>query len=103
LSINPHSHPLVPSLGLTPCKKLLSPEYFSKDGNISEGTSEMPAITTENLKSEKMQSPKFLAHFVLRTSYESYENMIEFYENFLSGTVIPSENIAFIRYDEEHQ
>lgn len=76
--------------------------FFSKDENISQPTSKMPGITTENQKPEKVPSPKFLAHFVLRTSYENYENMIEFYENFLGGTVIRAGDISFLRYDKEH-
>jgi catechol-2,3-dioxygenase len=50
----------------------------------------------------KMPSPTKLAHIVLRTSFENYDNMIDFYTTFLGGITLPHENISFIRYDDEH-
>jgi catechol-2,3-dioxygenase len=59
-------------------------------------------MTTTALEGSKIPSPTKLAHIVLRTSFENYDKMIDFYKTFVGGVVIPSENISFIRYDDEH-
>lgn len=51
--------------------------------------------------STKVLSPASLAHVVLRTS--NLQKMVEFYINFLGGTVTyGNDMISFITYDEEH-
>lgn len=51
--------------------------------------------------SAKVLSPTTLAHVVLRTA--NLERMVEFYTQFLGGTVTyGNEMISFITYDEEH-
>jgi catechol 2,3-dioxygenase-like lactoylglutathione lyase family enzyme len=59
-------------------------------------------MTTEALHVSKAPSPIKLAHFVLRTSFENYDKMIDFYTNFVGGVVSSHEDISFIQYDNEH-
>jgi catechol-2,3-dioxygenase len=59
-------------------------------------------MTTTALEGSKIPSPTKLAHIVLRTSLEKYDKMVNFYKTFVGGVVIPSDNISFIRYDDEH-
>lgn len=50
---------------------------------------------------KKVLSPTALAHVVLRTS--NFKNMVDFYTNFLGGSVTyGNEMISFLTYDEEH-
>ncbi|RFU24000.1 hypothetical protein B7463_g12339, partial [Scytalidium lignicola] len=59
-------------------------------------------MTTTGSDVSKQQSPTKLAHFVLRTSPEHYNKMIDFYTTFVGGIVSRHEQISFIRYDDEH-
>jgi catechol-2,3-dioxygenase len=59
-------------------------------------------MTTEAFNVSKAPTPIKLAHFVLRTSSENYDKMIDFYTNFVSGVVSPHGDISFIQYDNEH-
>jgi hypothetical protein len=61
-----------------------------------------PAMTATPSEGSKIPSPTKLAHIVLRTSFAKYDKIVDFYKTFLGGVVIPSDNISFIRYDDEH-
>ena len=60
------------------------------------------------LKSDKSAradhpTPSLLAHVVLRTTPENYENMIAFYMHVLNARIAhASPIITFLRYDDEH-
>lgn len=59
------------------------------------------AIADFDAPSAKVLSPASLAHVVLRTA--NLERMVNFYTNFLGGTVTyGNEMLSFITYDEEH-
>jgi catechol 2,3-dioxygenase-like lactoylglutathione lyase family enzyme len=59
-------------------------------------------MTTEAFDVSKAPTPIKLAHFVLRTSFENYNKMIDFYTNFVGGVVSGHKDISFIQYDNEH-
>jgi hypothetical protein len=59
-------------------------------------------MTTPPSEGSKIPSPTKLAHIVLRTSFAKYDKIVDFYKTFIRGVVIPSDNISFIRYDDEH-
>lgn len=61
-----------------------------------------PTMTTKAFDASKTPTPTKLAHFVLRTSFENYNKMIDFYTTFVGGVSSPHEHITFIRYDDEH-
>jgi catechol-2,3-dioxygenase len=59
------------------------------------------AIADFDAPSAKVLSPASLAHVVLRTA--NLDGMVDFYTNFLGGTVTyGNEILSFITYDEEH-
>ncbi|KAM5353694.1 hypothetical protein ACJ41O_000344 [Fusarium nematophilum] len=61
-----------------------------------------PSVTSDfDAPSTKVRSPAALAHVVLRTA--NLEPMVQFYTDFLGGTVTyGNDMISFITYDEEH-
>lgn len=77
------------------------PYHLLEWSSSLESTSK-PAMTTAPSEGSKIPSPTKLAHIVLRTSFAKYDKIVEFYKTFLGGVVIPSDNISFIRYDDEH-
>ena len=48
-------------------------------------------------------SPEALAHVVLRTTPETYQSMIQFYQNLLGAHIVHTTPVlTFLRYDYEH-
>lgn len=53
--------------------------------------------------SQKVISPVRLAHVVLRTSPEKFQEMVSFYKTFLGAhAVLENEMLSFLTYDDEH-
>jgi catechol-2,3-dioxygenase len=69
----------------------------------SESTKTRTIMANGTASSDKVISPAKLAHVVLRTSPDTFKEMVQFYKTFLGGqATYENDSMSFITYDDEH-